>query len=149
MMMPHKEKGGDEMPVQVYHDAYRTTMICIDSYDQQILKGRMYNAYWENGIEFVGVMDLLRKMEKMLEQINTPQAFSAKRSFSPNMVERPTLYTDQNKRSGQIATFMIRLLFRQNASWQGSVTWCEGRMEESFRSVLELLLLMDSALDTK
>ena len=135
------------MSVQVYNDAYRTTMICVDSYDQRILKGRMYNAYLENGIEFVGVMDFLQNMEKMLEQIKSPQSFSAKRSFSSNAGERPVLHTEQSQRSGRVATFVLRLLFRQNASWQGSVTWCEGKMEESFRSVLELLLLMDSALE--
>jgi hypothetical protein len=41
----------------------------------------------------------------------------------------------------------VRVLFRQNASWQGSLTWLEEGKEESFRSVLELLLLMHSALD--
>ena len=137
------------MPVQVYNDAYRTTMICIDSYEQRILKGRMYNACLENGIEFVGVMDFLQNMEKMLEEHQSPQSFSAKRRFSPNVGERPTLHTEQSQKSGRKATFVLRLLFRQNASWQGSVTWCEGKMEESFRSVLELLLLMDSALDGK
>ena len=43
----------------------------------------------------------------------------------------------------------MRILFRQNASWQGSVTWLEGGRDESFRSVLELLLLMHSALETE
>ena len=38
------------------------------------------------------------------------------------------------------------MIFRQNASWQGSVTWLDKGREESFRSVLELLLLMDSAI---
>ena len=45
-----------------------------------------------------------------------------------------------------MATFAVRVLFRQNASWQGEVTWLEGKREESFRSVLELILLMDGAL---
>ena len=31
-------------------------------------------------------------------------------------------------------------------NWQGSVTWVEGKREQSFRSVLELILLIDSAL---
>jgi len=39
----------------------------------------------------------------------------------------------------------VKVLFRQNASWQGSIAWLEGKREESFRSVLELLLLIDSA----
>ena len=42
----------------------------------------------------------------------------------------------------------VRILFRQNASWQGSVLWREGGQEERFRSALELVLLMDSALRT-
>ena len=47
---------------------------------------------------------------------------------------------------GRLAPFIVRILFRQNASWQGSVVWVEGRQEERFRSALELVLLMDSAL---
>ena len=42
---------------------------------------------------------------------------------------------------------MVRVIFRQNASWQGSVSWLEGRRDESFRSVLELLMLLNSALE--
>lgn len=34
----------------------------------------------------------------------------------------------------------LRVLFRQNTSWHGSVAWVEGKCEESFRSVLELLI---------
>ena len=36
-------------------------------------------------------------------------------------------------------------MFRQNASWQGNVTWVEKGIEESFRSALELIMLMDSS----
>lgn len=43
---------------------------------------------------------------------------------------------------------MVCVLFRQNASWQGSEQWIEGAREESFRSVLELALLMDGALSS-
>ncbi|MBQ3147093.1 MAG: hypothetical protein IJB91_05120 [Oscillospiraceae bacterium] len=52
-------------------------------------------------------------------------------------------------RPGDLATFAVKILFRQNASWQGSVTWLEGKREQSFRSVLELILLMSTALETQ
>ena len=133
--------------MQIYDNSYRTTLICIDSYDDKIMQGRMYNTFLENGIEFVGAIGLLQNMERLLEQIKFPQAFSSARTFTGNTGQREPLPTDQNIRVGRKATFAIRLLFRQNASWQGAVTWCEGRIEESFRSVLELLLLMDSALE--
>ena len=41
----------------------------------------------------------------------------------------------------------IRVLYRQNASWQGRVVWREESRSETFRSALELLFLMHSALD--
>ena len=49
-------------------------------------------------------------------------------------------------RKGRLATFELKILFRQHASWQGTIVWKEGRQEQSFRSVLELVHLMDSAL---
>lgn len=43
-------------------------------------------------------------------------------------------------------TFVVQVLNTQNATWQGTVTWTDGRRSESFRSALELIRLMDSAL---
>ena len=42
------------------------------------------------------------------------------------------------------ATFIVRIQYRQNASWQGQVTWAEENKTASFRSALELLKLIDS-----
>ncbi|WP_300026630.1 hypothetical protein [Oscillibacter sp.] len=86
-------------------------------------------------------------MENLLDAMQFPQSFTALRAFSPppSMVRKPT---DLQVQEGACATFAVRVLFRQNASWQGSVTWLEGNREESFRSVLELVLLLDSALNT-
>lgn len=44
------------------------------------------------------------------------------------------------------ATFIVKVKCNQNATWQGTVTWVEEKVEESFRSTLELIRLMDSAL---
>lgn len=43
------------------------------------------------------------------------------------------------------ATFVIRILFRRNATWQGTVRWREKRLQVNFRSFMELLLLMQEA----
>ena len=45
-----------------------------------------------------------------------------------------------------IATFIVKVIFRQGASWQGMLTWIEGEKEVSFRSALEMIKLMDGAL---
>lgn len=43
-------------------------------------------------------------------------------------------------------TFVVQILNRQNATWQGVITWTEGRQTQPFRSALEMIKLIDSAL---
>ena len=130
-----------------YENSFRTTLVCIDDYTNKIMRGRIYNPHLPNGVEFAGVMDLLLQMEKMFEDLKCPQAFSSLRTFRPGNGERVApAEASKDIREGAVATFSLRILFRQNSSWQGSVMWHEGKTEEPFRSVLELLMLMDSAL---
>ena len=133
------------MPGRVQGNEYRTTQVCVDDRKDGRFSGRLYNPYWEGGAAFNGVMDFLVKMEELLDQMKLPQSFTAKRSFGPLPGSAATPEPDLTRRHGEAATFSIRVLFRQNASWQGTVKWVEAGQEESFRSVLELLLMMDSA----
>ncbi len=40
-------------------------------------------------------------------------------------------------------TFVVRILNTDNATWQGTVAWTEGKKTVPFRSALELLRLID------
>ena len=51
------------------------------------------------------------------------------------------------KKANGHETFVIQVLNTQNATWQGTVTWTDGKKKESFRSALELIKLIDSALE--
>lgn len=44
-------------------------------------------------------------------------------------------------------TFILTVYDRKNATWQGSLTWVEKNEKQQFRSALELLKLIESALD--
>ena len=44
-------------------------------------------------------------------------------------------------------TFVVEVVDQQNASWQGSVNWVNTGKKEHFRSALELIRLIDSALE--
>lgn len=46
-------------------------------------------------------------------------------------------------------TFIIKILERRHSTWQGSVTWADRQQTQYFRSALELLKLIDEALDEK
>ena len=43
-------------------------------------------------------------------------------------------------------TFWVQLRNTQNATWRGTVAWTGGRKQETFRSALELIKLIDSVL---
>lgn len=43
-------------------------------------------------------------------------------------------------------TFVVQVISAQNATWQGTVTWANGKNKQPFRSTLELLKLIDSTL---
>ena len=42
-------------------------------------------------------------------------------------------------------TFIINIRYNQNATWQGDVKWVQGQKSQTFRSALELIHLLDSA----
>ena len=44
-------------------------------------------------------------------------------------------------------TFIVKILNKQNATWQGSITWVEEQKTQNFRSALELIKMIDEALD--
>ena len=125
---------------------FRTTVICVDGYENKALSVRFYNPYCEAGESFESLTQMLLKIDDMLNEMRLPQSFTAVRTFAPGGGDLSKNTPAVAAHEGKLATFSVRILFRQNASWQGSVTWLEGGQEQSFRSVLELIFLMDSAL---
>ena len=133
------------MATRVWGNEYRTITVCIDSYEEGILAGRLYNPYWEAGKEFRSMSQFLSVIEQILDTMDFPRSFTITRSFI-NTSRWKTGPPEAKCRSGNLATFAIKILFRQNASWQGSICWIEGEREQSFRSALEMIFLMDSVL---
>lgn len=52
-----------------------------------------------------------------------------------------------DKADKNTGTFIVKILERRHSTWQGSVTWAEKQQTQYFRSALELLKLIDEALD--
>ena len=51
------------------------------------------------------------------------------------------------KRSNGKGTFIVKILSSENSTWQGSVTWEKKTKTEHFRSALELIKLIDGAVN--
>ena len=56
----------------------------------------------------------------------------------------PTTHLIKHNAKGMLATLKTRIMFRQNAEWQGNARWLEEDLTEDFSSVLELMMLIDS-----
>lgn len=54
-----------------------------------------------------------------------------------------------SNRQKKTETFIIKVMDQQNATWQGSVTWVDEQREQYFRGTLELLKLIDGALEKR
>ena len=44
-------------------------------------------------------------------------------------------------------TFIVEIIDHQRSTWQGQIHWIQGNEKISFRSVMEMLHLMDSAIN--
>lgn len=133
---------------QVWAGENRRMTVCVDSYEEGVLKGRLYNAYQEME-HFGSLVQFLIGVEAVLEDQQIPQSYTTLRKFSDLIPTGEGTVASRRIRKGARATFEVQVLFRQHTSWQGVIIWKEQKMEQSFRSVLELVLLMDSALRTE
>lgn len=125
----------------------RTIIIYVDSYEERIPVGHFHVVSQQDAQPFKGLSQLILGINDTLDQNNFPQSFFELRKFRKPLELSENNSALSNRSSGSLATFCVRILFRQNASWQGSVSWVEGEQEEFFRSVLELIVLMDDALN--
>lgn len=131
-----------------------SSRICIDNYDEGIPKGRIYHMSMEVPITFAGWMSLLKQLNNLMDCNDFPQVGMQLRTFKVNVNDEASInsckdtngfiQTTNDLLRGRLATFKLRILFRQNATWQGILRWGERGKEEHFRSVLELMSLIDS-----
>ena len=130
-----------------------TALICIDSFDDYSMTGRLYHSSLAHEAYFRSFMELIEILEHIFNMLEYPQSSMTLRSFEGTKpaerydIRKPAIPASVPfNAKGSTATFRLRVMFRQNATWQGSVRWMEADKEENFRSVLELLHLMDSAI---
>ena len=134
-------------------------VMCVDRMAEHQPKGRFYHAYSREGARFGNVEQLLVRLEQFYNWINYPYPgtndrvfISTGRAVRPHgsLAERTKIMKDEEllSRHGELGTFIIRVQQRQNSSWQGRITWMDRNKTVCFRSIWELIKLVDNALDT-
>lgn len=128
-------------------------ILCVDKAKGRI-SGELYHGYSGSGIPFNGVEDAFLIMEDFYDRLRYPFPGTESRSFikkkpTNGEAEMTRMMGDAEllKKHGDRGTFIVRVQHRQHSSWQGVVTWTEEQKTIPFRSALELLKLIDGALD--
>ncbi len=124
----------------------KTSIIRIYDYQDKNLTGTLYNPFYGEEMSFYNLTQLLLMMEAMMDEMNFPQEAVQIRRFGRQTKPLEPVRVLPKFNQEAIATFKVRVLFRQCASWQGTIAWADGKRETAFRSALELVKLMDSAL---
>lgn len=136
-----------------------SVLICVDDFSNNEIYGRFYNLYLPGAVRFDGVIDLLGKLEGVFDDLEFPQRYNDMRSFIINSkgefiepvrkkeLKKQMTEERYEQEAGSTSTFVIEVQYRRNATWQGTVRWIDGNKTERFRSTLELLKLIDSALN--
>lgn len=122
-----------------------TALVCVDSYAGGVPRGLLY-SFSHGTMAFSSLTELLLGMETFLEESGQPQAYTVSRRFGEGLPPFSSGESHSRMPRGKLATFALRVCYRRHSSWQGRLLWQDRQDGRSFRSVLELILLMDSAL---
>lgn len=122
----------------------------VTSYRDRCLKGILNGALFNGNRMFGSAIELLCQLEAAMDQVKLPQRNEGIRVFrATEQLAREETGLMAEEKTPAIASFQISIMFRQNATWQGYLFWVDQGMEAHFRSVLELLKLIDNALSNE
>ena len=129
--------------------------VCVDDSANGVFRGRIVGKRLKDAISFSDINDFITQVDALLDIQKYPQAFQRIRSFTErDLPDVPAVLTPEelhnhvsDVKCGDAATFALLILSRQNASWQGYISWISGGSKQAFSSTLELLRLIDAHLN--
>ena len=141
---------------QWYIGAPNGVVLCVNAAHDGELQGVFYHSYSPDPVPFAGTGQMTRRMEQLYDWLRFPYPGTNSRSFGEEKKlgrmthERKRIMSDNSllSKHGDIGTFIVRVQHRQNSSWQGRITWMEEDRTIQFRSVWEMIKLIESAVDS-
>lgn len=128
-------------------------ILCVDYYQDEKINGRIYHRYQTEPIRIGGMLEAVFEIDAFFDRLGYPFPGTESHYFikheKTQRIKMTRKLSDEEmlKNNGEQGTFIIRVEQRQHSSWQGRVTWVEEGKTENFRSALELLKMIDGALD--
>ena len=121
--------------------------IAVDSYDGRLSSGSVQNAFFNYRKDFTGIIEFAETISDFMENscMKTAEIEGQTEEFR---VIRNGMWAAY-RRGGKKSTFLVRIMFRQHATFQGIVYWRENGEKQTFRSFMELVLMIMSALESR
>ena len=140
----------------IYIGAPDGVVLCINGRQGREMNGVFYHKYEEDPVRFRTIGELAFRMEELFDSIRFPfpstniRKFQEEKGIGASAQKREIVMKDETllSKHGDLGTFIIRVQHRQNSSWQGRITWVEKDQTINFRSVWEMIKLLESAVDT-
>ena len=140
---------------QWYIGAPNGVVLCVESSHEGELKGCFWHSYSHTPVPFNGIGQMTLRMEMLYDYLRFPfpgnneRTFGLEKQVTRLTKERKRIMTDEEllSKHGDIGPFIVRVQHRQNSSWQGRITWMEEDRTVQFRSVWEMIKLIESAVD--
>lgn len=129
-------------------------MVCVDGVENGDIYGRYFHRYKKEETFFPDSATLVIEMERFYDAIGYPQAATKTRKFMerkggriPAKEHMAVISDGQDliQLRGNLATFLVGVTSRQNASWQGDVVWMEQKIRKHFCSDMDLMVFVDEA----
>lgn len=129
--------------------------IGFDVSEVPLLKGRIRHIKSGQENDFKSFTQLLVLLKSKLDSVNSPQPTSILRQWGdmpdtqlPRGDKRMLPDKAKDKKGKDYGlNFLVQIKYLQNSSWQGTVQWLDANKTVNFRSDLELILLMQQAID--
>ena len=158
------------MSNELYIGMPNGVVLCADEVlEHDTFRGRIYHKYSKEAIPVSSFWELVREMENLFNEIQFPRAGIRDRSFTkepptgkgqiqskgnaqqaPGIIrkEREIVMSDKEllKMHGDYGTFIIRVQQRQGGTWQGRITWADRNKTVHFRSVMEMIKLIEDGM---
>ena len=138
-----------------YIGAPNGIVLCVNKKARGLIEGELYHGYSKEGHPFTGCEEIIKTAEEFFNTLGFPHRGTCDRDIEGRTYSHQKkrgmtrALSDENmlEKHGDIGTFVIRVQHRQHSSWQGRVTYLEEDKSVYFRSVLELIKIIDGVLD--
>lgn len=105
-----------------------TFLVSIESFHNGAMEGMLDSVGMTGPCKYTSLLDLIIMIDNILDQ-QEEALRPVLRQVDPSFV----------------AAFELEVLFRHHHTWQGRIRWASGQKQATFKSVLELLFILEMA----